>query len=254
METNFINGENLTLDEVIKKNNGLMWSAVTRLEKMGTESGLTKDDLFNIAAIGMIKAFRKFNYDEYKVKFSTYALPLMLGEIRLFIRDRTDDVKFPRKARNLATKISKLDIGYEDKHKIANLLDVSIPEVEDAILYLTGRRAESLNKLTFNEEGNGEFGDQFGNTALYDETTIYVKEWFDTLEPIDQTIFKLLLLGKTQVEIGKVVGLSQMGVSRRISKKYKQVELFFGYPEGHFSSRRKNMQKKKGRGKDAAIS
>ena len=75
-------GNKEALETLTLQNQGLIWSAVRKFVGRGTEP----EDLFQIGAIGLIKAINKFNTD-FEVEFSTYAVPMIMGEIRRFLRD-----------------------------------------------------------------------------------------------------------------------------------------------------------------------
>ena len=75
-------GDKAARDTLFEENIGLIWSVVKRFRNRGVEM----DDLFQIGSIGLLKAVDHFNLD-YKVKFSTYAVPLIAGEIKRFLRD-----------------------------------------------------------------------------------------------------------------------------------------------------------------------
>ena len=75
-------GETKELEDLIKNNNGLIWSIVRRFQGRGYEI----EDLYQIACIGFIKAIKRFD-TSFEVKLTTYAVPYMLGEIKRYIRD-----------------------------------------------------------------------------------------------------------------------------------------------------------------------
>lgn len=97
LETRLINGEKMNLDEAVVKNDRLIWSVVQRYVGKGKKWGLEPDDLHSICCIGLIKAFNNFDPDTYDVKFSTYAVPMMIGELQRYFRDSAGDVKFSRR-------------------------------------------------------------------------------------------------------------------------------------------------------------
>lgn len=75
-------GDRAALERLTAENTGLIWSAVKKFSGRGTD----KEDLFQIGAIGLIKAINKFD-TSFNVEFSTYAVPMIMGEIRRFLRD-----------------------------------------------------------------------------------------------------------------------------------------------------------------------
>ena len=93
-----LKGDKQVQSVLVEKNIGLVWSIVRRFQNRGYES----DDIFQIGCIGLIKAINKFD-DSFNVKFSTYAVPMIIGEIKRFIRD-DGMIKVSRSLKELANK------------------------------------------------------------------------------------------------------------------------------------------------------
>ena len=113
-------GDNIELEKLINNNNGLIWSIVRRFEGRGYE----KEDLYQIASIGFIKAVKRFDTN-FEVKLSTYAVPYMIGEIKRYIRD-DGPIKVSRSIKELGIKIRELQKEYFYKKGE----DISIDEIE----------------------------------------------------------------------------------------------------------------------------
>ncbi len=92
-------GDEEAAGQIIKENSGLIWSVVKKFAKRGYEL----DDLYQIGAIGLLKCIRKFDMS-FDVKFSTYAVPMIIGEIKRFIRD-DGMIKVSRPMKELAYKV-----------------------------------------------------------------------------------------------------------------------------------------------------
>lgn len=240
METRRINGEMLTLDEAVNKNNRLIWSVVQRFVKKGATMGLDPEDLHSIAAIGIIKAFKNFDPDVYPVKFSTYAVPLMVGEVQRHFRDHGGLVKFSRRVIELGNKISYAEM-VDEKPEITSLhFDVTVDEVNEALEYVYNKFARSTEEVIFNTDGDDiTLGDQLGDNKLSDYTSVNVEMFLASLEPRDRVIIEFMMQEKTQSEIGQALGVTQVQVSRLIRKLHPVVEEYFGYPYGYFSNRKK---------------
>lgn len=240
METRRINGELLTLDEAVKKNNKLIWSVVQRFVKRGAAIGLEPNDLHSIAAIGFIKAFNNFDPDVYPVKFSTYSVPTMKGEIQRHFRDNAGDVKFSRRVIELGNHISYAEMVDEKPEITALHFDVTVDEVNEALEFLFNKFARSTEEVIYSQDGGDiTLGEQLVDNRLSDYTSVNVTTFLDSLEPRDRTIIELMLQEKTQSEIGQALGVTQVQVSRLIRKLHPVVEEYFGYPYGYFSNRKK---------------
>lgn len=240
METRRINGEMLTLDETVRKNNKLIWSVVQRFVKKGAILGFEPNDLHSIAAIGCIKAFNNFDPDVYPVKFSTYAVPMMCGEIQRCFRDQSGSVKFSRRVIELGNKISYAEMADEKPEITALHFDVTVDEVNEALEFLHNKFARSTEEVIFSEDGGDiTLGDQLGDNKLSDYTSVNVEMFLASLEPRDRTIIEFMMQEKTQSEIGQALGVTQVQVSRLIRKLHPVVEEYFGYPYGYFSNRKK---------------
>ena len=94
------NGDKTSLDEAVRMNSGLVWSVVRRIPQGRCEA----EDLYQIGVIGLIKAIRRFD-PSYDVKFSTYAVPLIAGEIKRFLRD-DGIIKVSRRYKEIASQAS----------------------------------------------------------------------------------------------------------------------------------------------------
>ena len=118
-------GNREVLNDLIKQNNGLIWSIVKRFEGRGYEL----EDLYQIGAIGFIKAVQKFDFS-YNVTLSTYAVTYIIGEIKRFLRD-DGMIKVSRQTKATSQKALKIKEDYEKQGKnigveeIAKILKVS---------------------------------------------------------------------------------------------------------------------------------
>jgi RNA polymerase sigma-B factor len=186
------------------------------------------DDLTQIATVGLIKAIDRFD-PEYGNDFAAYAVPTIVGEIKRHFRDRTWDIRVPRRLQEL-----KLDIN-EATSTLAQTLGRS-PTVTDLAAHL--RRSEdeilegmdsaraysavSLQTLVGGGEDNTELGDLFGtedHELALAEFRASLGPALDTLAPREQKIVVLRFFGNlTQTQIAERVGISQMHVSRLLAR------------------------------------
>lgn len=208
---------------LVERNVGLVWSIVRRFQNRGYEN----DDLFQIGSIGLIKAIHKFDTG-FDVKFSTYAVPMIIGEIKRFIRD-DGIIKVSRSLKEMSNKarvtkeIMTKELGREPTvSEIALRLETTPEELVMAME--AGYSPESLYNVV-NEGDNSPIllidrinssGDD-NEIDLIDK--IALRQVLDTLQPRERQIIILRYFKeKTQVQIAKMLGISQVQVSR-IEKK-----------------------------------
>ncbi len=198
---------------------GLIWSIVKRFLSRGYES----EDLYQIGCMGFIKSIKRFETD-YDVKLSTYAVPYILGEIKKFIRD-DGIIKISRSIKELNTKISKIEDEYLRKTgkniNITELEKILKVEKEEIIAAMESRK--TVESIYQEDSNNGDdkgidlinkipLGENEENTII-DKITI--KELIESLEPKERQIIILRFYrNKTQSEVGKMLGISQVQVSR----------------------------------------
>lgn len=209
---------------LIEENAGLIWSVVKRFSTRGQEL----EDIFQIGTIGLLKCIDKFDFT-YEVQFSTYAVPMILGEIRRFFRDN-GMIKVSRSLKELylralrmqeqlqTTQIQEVSVA-----QLAQALDVSVEDLMEAME--AGRSVESLSQCVYQ---NGE-----GNEITIEEklgveeedlivNRIFLQDALKTLAPRERQIISLRYFSdKTQTEIAKTLGISQVQVSR-IEKRVLQ--------------------------------
>lgn len=212
------NGNQEKMEKILKDNNGLTWSIVKRFIGRGYEI----EDLYQIGCMGFIKAIKRFDTN-FDVRISTYAVPYILGEIKRFIRD-DGAIKISRSIKELSAKIGQIQKEYIIKkgreitiEELAKELNV---EKEDIVLALESQKSiESIDKSAYDEKENGESKiSKISNQK--DETNILIdklciEELINKLETRDKKIILLRYYkGKTQTEVAKLLGITQVQVSR----------------------------------------
>lgn len=223
-------GDRQAQSVLVEKNVGLVWSIVKRFQNRGYEI----DDLFQIGSIGLIKAINKFDAS-YDVKFSTYAVPMIIGEIKRFIRD-DGIIKVSRSLKEIASKaritkeiISK-ELGREPSvNEIAQRMDVAPEEL--VLAMEAGCTPESLYS-TVGEGDNSPIllidrinaDNNSSEVDLIDK--IAIRQILDSLDTRERQIIILRYFKeKTQVQIAKLLGISQVQVSRIEKKILKDIKL-----------------------------
>lgn len=216
------NGDVDAQNEIVEENMGLVWSVVKRFYNRGHET----EDLFQIGCIGLIKAIKKFDM-EFNVKFSTYAVPMIIGEIKRFIRD-DGIIKVSRSIKELAIRAMSVRevMTKENKEEptvkeLAEKMGVSPEELATALE--AGAKPESIYSIP-NENGkNGKaLVDKLECKQNYEQEIIdkiLVKKLVNEFGDREKKIIILRYFKqKTQSQIAELLGISQVQVSR-IEKK-----------------------------------
>lgn len=219
------NGNSEAMDSLVKNNMGLVYNIARRFIGRGYEI----EDLNQIGAMGLVKSIKKFDIN-YNVQLSTYAVPFIIGEIKRYIRD-DGKIKVSRSIKELATKINQIQKEYIIKNgeeikieKIAELLNVSKEEVALALDANASNVVTSINEPIYNEKSGKEVcvGDMLADDTneevnITDRLTInkLIEELNDQERDI---VIMRYYKGKTQTEVAKKLGISQVQVSR-IEKK-----------------------------------
>lgn len=214
-------GDQEAKDTLLRENSGLIWSVVRRFKGRGAE----QEDLYQIGAIGLLKCIDKFDFT-FDVKFSTYAVPMVMGEIRRFLRD-DGAVKVSRSLKELAFRAKRLQekamLEENREMTMQELAEALEVEPEEVVLALeAGREVESL----YAAAGGGEeaplrlidkLSDTTENEKMLDRLSL--KEAMGTLEEKErQIILMRYFQDRTQADVAKEIGISQVQVSR-IEKK-----------------------------------
>ena len=215
-------GDKAARDTLVEENLGLVWSIVRRFTGRGVEA----EDLFQIGSIGLLKAIYKF-YPGYEVQFSTYAVPMITGEIKRFLRD-DGMVKVSRPLKELSWKAYAVrerlerELGQEPSLSlIARELEVTMEELVMALD--SGAEVESLQKTIYQGDGNDiSLEDRLEERSGAQEqllNRILLEETLDKLEARERQIIYLRYFeDKTQTEIARELGISQVQVSRMEKK------------------------------------
>ena len=208
-------GDRQAMDVLVERNVALVKSIVKRF--LGR--GLEYDDLFQLGCVGLIKAVNNFS-GEYGVMFSTYAVPMIAGEIRRFLRD-DGAIKVSRTLKELAYKAQRessricAETGREPSVGVlAELVGCDCAELVAAMDACRG--CMSLSEPVF-EDDTGELIDRISVSEEpgTDIERILLKELIGSLPPRDRKLITLrYFCDKTQSETAKLLGVSQVQVSR----------------------------------------
>ena len=212
------NGDSLARKELIDGNLRLVLSIIQRFSSRKENM----DDLFQVGCIGLIKAIDNFNIN-LDVKFSTYAVPMIIGEVRRYLRDN-NSIRVSRSVRDLAYKALQVreELTRESfSEPSVEQIALRLGEKKDTVVSALEAISEpiSLYEPVFNDSGDSLYiMDQIKDTSSDDELwieDIALKEAMKTLNERERTIIDLrFFAGKTQSEIANEIGISQAQVSR----------------------------------------
>jgi len=211
-------GDKVAREELIEKNLGLVHHTVRRFLGRGYEA----EDLFQIGSIGLMKAIDKFDL-QYDVKFSTYAVPMIQGEIKRFLRD-DGMVKVSRTLKENGFKISiamrELDQILGREPSLMEIAERTGLKTEEIVMALDANaEVESIYKAYYQSDGNETYLiDRIPEKEDVHEEVVnklFINQLMDELEDKERQLIELrYFANKTQVETAGELGLTQVQVSR----------------------------------------
>jgi len=211
-------GDKAAKEKLVSLNLGLVWNIVKRFNNRGYEL----EDLFQVGSIGLLKAIEKFDFS-YDVKFSTYAVPMIIGEIRRYIRDDAP-IRVARPLKELAYKIQKtqeeLTNSLDREPTINELSDKMGVPVEEIIVAMEASQSLlSLNEVMYQDDGSPIYlidqidENEYRQNILVDK--IALKEALSKLDKNERRIIILRYFkDMTQTEVAKILNMTQVQVSR----------------------------------------
>lgn len=218
-------GDKAARDQLVKENMGLVFSVAKRFIGRGTET----EDLYQIGSIGLLKAIDHFDCS-YQVKFSTYAVPLIAGEIKRFLRD-DGMLKVSRSLKETAYRTAQNREKLEKRLGRAPTIEELAKETgisrEEIVLAMeSAAEVESLQKPVYQSDGNDIFLEdrieerENANERLLDR--IVLQKLLQGLDQKERDLIRMRYFeNKTQSEVGKLFEMSQVQVSRMEKKILK---------------------------------
>ncbi len=218
-------GDEKARAQLVEENVGLIWCVVKRYLGRGVES----EDLFQIGSIGLLKAIDKFDF-AYDVKFSTYAVPMIAGEIQRFLRD-DGMIKVSRSLKELSYKAflarEAMQEALQREPTLEELAEYLQAEKEDLVMAMeASSEVESLQQPIYQKDGNEmTLLEKLEEKESQEERVldkILLSGLLDKLKKDERQLIYLRYFGdKTQTEIGKEMGISQVQVSRMEKRALK---------------------------------
>ena len=215
-------GDQDAREKIVLDNMGLIWSVVKRFTGRGHEP----EDLFQIGSIGLLKAVDKFDLS-YDVKFSTYAVPMITGEIKRFLRD-DGMIKVSRSLKEMAVKVcmtrEKLEKDYGREPTLEEVSEEIGATREEIVMAMeSASEVESLHKTIYQGDGNaislmdGIKEEKDASEELLDH--MLLNSLLGTLEEKERDLLRLRYFEDlTQVQVAKQLDMTQVQVSRMEKK------------------------------------
>ena len=218
-----------TIDSLVENNTRLVWNIVKRFYGRGYDA----EDLYQTGCVGLVKAAKKFDAS-LGLQFSTYAVPVITGEILQMIRDNTM-IKVSRSLKTLARDVKRAitemegALGYSPTvSQIAEYMNLSEEKIVEA---LSSSNAVFSIDATANSSGENDQGEGGLIATLEKEgwgserdmlNKVHISEMLNSLEAKERKLLvSRYILGKTQAEIAEDLGMTQVAVSR-LEKKIKE--------------------------------
>ena len=224
-------GDEFARDQFVVANLRLVLSVVQRFSGQSEKA----DDMFQVGCVGLLKAIDNFD-ENLGVKFSTYAVPMIIGEIKRYLRDN-NSVRVSRSIRDVAYKsltvkeeIIKKENREPSLDEIAKVLEIPLDEVTFALDAIS--ETVSLSEPVYND-GNEtvRIMDQITSEKDDDENLVEKMTLNDAIKNLSEREKEILLMryyvGKTQMEVSEEVGISQAQVSRLEKTALKTLKKFF---------------------------
>lgn len=210
-------------EEFVKKNLGLVHSLANRFRGRGIEY----DDLFGAGSVGLVKAIEGFD-ESRGFMFSTYAVPVILGEIKRLFRDG-GAIKVSRSLKELSMKVVREKDNYISKNghepnlsELADILDITVETVVEAL----NVSQPPMSLTCDDEDGSSEFDIA---TQNYEEmlcNKISLENIISNLEQLERNLIILRYFkNKTQTQTASILGMSQVQVSRKEKKILEKLKL-----------------------------
>lgn len=221
-------GDKAAKEQLLMMHSGLIWNVVKRFMGRGHET----EDLYQIGAIGLIRAIDKFDFD-YDVKFSTYAVPLISGEIKRFLRD-DGMIKVSRTLKENQWKIRRAmetlrgELGREATvEELANVLEM---EPEEIMLSMEAAvEIESMEQSIYAKDGKEvALKDRLASEKNEQEELmnhLFLQQLLEALEERERKLITLRYFeNKTQTQVAELLGISQVQVSRLEKKILRRMK------------------------------
>ncbi|MBH0341790.1 hypothetical protein ABB08_06020 [Paenibacillus larvae] len=208
-----------------------MVHSVARKYRSFIGAGLDYDDLVSVGMIGLIQAFRNYDPDRFNGKvtsFSTYAMPMIRGNMNNFLKSKHYLVRVPRSIQDKLNIIRKNGWDQESAESIAEKTGWKLSEIREVQRHLAGWSVASLDQAMSSPDKPDEeitMLDVF--PVMTDFTSVFVQDFLSALKPLERAVLELRMQDKTQREIAENLGKKRSHVSwilKKIGEKYNQFQ------------------------------
>lgn len=222
------NGDNSACEQLLSSNSPLIKSVIRRYKNKGVEY----DDLYQLGCVGFVKAVKNFSF-EYEVRFSTYAVPMIAGEVKRFLRD-DGPVKVSRGTKTAAIKIARYVELYKKEHGESPTIETiakefNIEASEAVFIMDSGKVPVSI--YDSNDDSGRTIMDKLPSSENEEEKLdkMMLKQIINELSPRDKKIILLRYFAdKTQSEVARALSVSQVQISRLESKILGKIRSKYG--------------------------
>lgn len=211
-------GDKNASEQLITQNSPLIKSVIRRFKNKGVEY----DDLYQLGCVGFIKAVKNFSAT-YEVRFSTYAVPMIAGEVKRFLRD-DGPVKVSRGTKSASVKINRFVESYRVEHGEAPTVDTIAKQFgiePQEVVFIMDSAKYPVSIYESNEDGSRTVLEKLQTDECEDDKLdkMMLKKILSELSPRDKKIILLRYFAdKTQAEVARVLSVSQVQISRLESK------------------------------------
>lgn len=200
-------------DAFIESNLRLVTFIIKRYTRKAQSRGIDYEDLYGAGCIGLMKAYNAFDPDR-GLKFSTYAVPKIYGEVQAYIRDAGETMSVPRSEYELSNRIRWNKLEDKPVTLIAAELSCTTKLVERTLESMN-LKVRSLNYAIRQHDSSQKIETIADSVPVHDDLThLYVDEFLRSLEGRVRVVAELRLLERTQTEIGQATGVSQAQICR----------------------------------------
>ena len=218
-------GDEVAKEKIFTENEPLIKSIIRRFKNKGVEY----DDLFQIASMGFVKAIYNFN-ESFGVKFSTYTVPMVIGEIKRYMRDN-GAIKVSRTIKILANKINRYIDDYSGKHSDSPSIELLSKEFnvtqEEVVIALDSCKMPLSIFDKFDDDDEGQELIEKIPYSDNEESTLDKIHLFNIIDNLNERERKIIIMryfrDKTQNEIAENLGVSQVQVSRLENKIIEKI-------------------------------
>lgn len=216
-----INGEVHTRDSIVERHKGLVHRESHKLKGFAKRVGQDYEDIVSVGFIGLIDAFDKFDGETHDVKFATYAVPLIWGNIQNYLRTCSTGLHYSTNIKQLGWTIRKGELEHLPIDEIAEKVEAKRSRVIHALEFLEYGIPTRLDQPIIQAEGEMNIADVIGEPD--DTTGLFVEEFLDFLNDRERKVAICLVEGKTQREIAQEIGVTRSLIwiiKEKIAKKY----------------------------------